>query len=177
MVKAFFELSFRQKVSVFLILLLGMAFWLYDALDDLAHGSNVTHVVVEAGLISIMAFWVVTIVVRYFTSTIENRRIRSDLAAVRQDLAHYRAETAHLTQGLSVKIDQQFEKWHMTKAEKEVALLVLKGFSNKEISTARSTSEKTTAQQISAIYDKSGLHNRAEFAAFFLEDLLLPQNS
>jgi len=65
----------------------------------------------------------------------------------------------------------------MTRAEKEVALLVLKSFSNKEISSFRDTSEKTIAQQVSSVYEKSGLHNRAEFAAFFLEDLLLPPPS
>ncbi|MEK6553764.1 MAG: helix-turn-helix transcriptional regulator [Bdellovibrionota bacterium] len=172
---AFLSLNMRQKLSVFLILVLAMALWVIDAIDDLSHGSDATHIATEGIILAIIAFWVITITLRYFTTNRQNIQIRSDLAAVRKDLENYRRETAHLAKGLGLKIDEQLEKWQMTKAEKEVALLVLKGFSNKEISDIRGTAEKTTIQQVSAIYQKCGLHNRAEFAAFFLEDLLLPQ--
>ncbi len=127
-------------------------------------------------IIIVIAIWGILVAMRYFKSNQQNQALRIDLGKVRKDLDDYRNETAHLVKGLSIKIDQQLEAWHMTHAEREVAFLVLKGFSNKEISEIRGTKEKTTIQQVSAIYEKSGLHNRAEFAAFFLEDLLLPQS-
>lgn len=172
--KWFLDLNLKQKLSVVLILALAILLWAIDAIDDLSHGSNATHIALEGVILSVIAFWVITIAVRYFVSKTQNVQIRIDLATVRNDLENYRKETAHLAKGLSTKIDDQLEKWKMTPAEKEVALLLLKGFSNKEISELRQTSEKTTIQQVSSIYEKSGLRSRAEFAAFFLEDLLLP---
>lgn len=54
------------------------------------------------------------------------------------------------------------------------ALLLLKGLSHKVIAEVRATSERTVRQQALAVYRKAGLAGRAELAAFFLEDLLLP---
>jgi DNA-binding NarL/FixJ family response regulator len=76
--------------------------------------------------------------------------------------------------GLGEAIDRQFARWALTTAEREVGLLMLKGLSHKEVAAARSTTETTIRQQALAIYRKSGLRNRSELSAFFLEDLLLP---
>lgn len=69
-------------------------------------------------------------------------------------------------------IQWQFAEWSLTPSEKEVALLILKGLSIKEISQARSTKEKTVRTQASSIYDKSNLGGRHELSAWFFEDLL-----
>ena len=68
----------------------------------------------------------------------------------------------------------QFTRWGLTAAEREVGLLLLKGLSHKEVAAMRSTGETTIRQQALAIYRKSGLRNRSDLSAFFLEDLLLP---
>ncbi|QPJ60734.1 MAG: hypothetical protein G3M70_02050 [Candidatus Nitronauta litoralis] len=60
-------------------------------------------------------------------------------------------------------------------AEQEVGFFLIKGFSLKEISDLRNTKIKTTQQQAQCIYQKSGLANRSELSALFLEDLLPPQ--
>ena len=75
---------------------------------------------------------------------------------------------------LGAAIDQQLERWGLTAAEKEVALLLLKGLSHKEIATARDVAESTVRQQARALYRKAGLGGRHDLAAFFLEDLLGP---
>lgn len=69
-------------------------------------------------------------------------------------------------------IKWQFADWNLTPSEQEVALLILKGLSIKEISMARSTKEKTVRTQASSIYDKSNLGGRHELSAWFFEDLL-----
>ena len=69
----------------------------------------------------------------------------------------------------------QFERWQLTAAEREVALLLLKGLSHKEIAVLRDTSERTIRQQAQSIYGKSNLSGRAALSAFFLEDMLLPR--
>jgi DNA-binding NarL/FixJ family response regulator len=54
------------------------------------------------------------------------------------------------------------------------ALLLLKGYGHKEIAKLLGRSERTVRQHAVAVYRKSNLSGRAELAAFFLEDLLLP---
>ena len=61
-----------------------------------------------------------------------------------------------------------------TEAEREVALLLLKGLSLKEIAQVRSTSERTIRAQAQSLYGKAGVTGRAALSAFFLEDLLAP---
>ena len=79
-----------------------------------------------------------------------------------------------MLRGLGDAIDRQCERWGLSAAEKEIALLLLKGLSLKEIAAVRQTSERTVRQQAQSIYRRSSLGGRAELAAFFLEDLLLP---
>lgn len=74
--------------------------------------------------------------------------------------------------GLAEEIEKQFEEWQLTAAEREVALLMLKGFSHAEIAGLRGTTEATVRHQARAAYQKSGLPNRTSFCAYFLEDLL-----
>jgi DNA-binding NarL/FixJ family response regulator len=76
--------------------------------------------------------------------------------------------------GLGAAIQEQFEAWHLSQAEQEVSLLLLKGFSHKEIARLRHTSTTTIRQQAASIYQKANLSGRAALSAFFLEDLLLP---
>lgn len=71
----------------------------------------------------------------------------------------------------SDSIEDTLRRWELTPAEKEIALLVLKGRTNKEIAQARKTSDHTIKQQTSAIYRKSGFKSRAEMSAHFLGEL------
>ncbi len=97
-----------------------------------------------------------------------------DLEVARTEGAQWRADMRELLKGLGDAIDAQFNRWKLTPAEREVALLMLKGLSHKEIAVARESSERTVRQQARAIYGKANLTGRAALSAFFLEDLLLP---
>lgn len=71
-------------------------------------------------------------------------------------------------------MDRQFDAWALTPAEKETALFLLKGYSHKETAAMTNRSERTARQHAVSVYRKSGLSGRAELAAFFFEDMLLP---
>lgn len=86
----------------------------------------------------------------------------------------WKHESRKYLDGLSKAIDQQLTKRKLTAAEKEVAFLLLKGMSLKEIADIRNTAEKTARVPSIAIYSKAGLAGRSELSAFFLEDLLVP---
>ena len=105
------------------------------------------------------------------------RQMSGDLAAAQADAARWRIEAEDALRGLGAAIDRQFEHWKLSGAEREIALLLLKGLSLKDIAEVRQTSERTVRQQSLGVYKKSGLAGRAELSAFFLEDLLLPEKS
>ena len=94
-----------------------------------------------------------------------------------EDAARWNREAQNLLQGLGAAIDRQFDRWNLTPAEREVALLQLKGLRHRDIAGLRRTSERTVRQQALTVYRKSGLNGRSDLAAFFLEDLLLPVSS
>jgi DNA-binding CsgD family transcriptional regulator len=104
----------------------------------------------------------------------EQLSLLRDLDVARSDGRQWRADMHDLLRGLGSAIDAQFDRWHLTAAEREVALLMLKGLSHKEIAIVRETSERTIRHQAQAIYGKANLSGRAALSAFFLEDLLLP---
>lgn len=89
-----------------------------------------------------------------------------------RDAWRLRAEAA--LDGMGRAIDEQFSSWGLTPSEREVALLLLKGFGHKQVAAATQRSERTVRQHAVAVYEKSGLAGRAELAAFFLEPLMLP---
>ena len=97
-----------------------------------------------------------------------------DLEVARVQGQRWRAESRALLNGLGEAIDVQFGRWNLTEAEREVALLLLKGLSLKEVAAVRATSERTIRVQARSLYSTAGLTGRAALSAFFLEDLLAP---
>ena len=97
-----------------------------------------------------------------------------DLEIARAQGQRWRAEARTHLEGLGRAMEIQFERWNLTDAEREVALLLLKGLSHKEIAAVRATSERTVREQARALYAKAGLTGRAALSAFFLEDLIAP---
>jgi len=104
----------------------------------------------------------------------EQLSLLRDLDVARAEGAQWRNDMREVLKGLGTAIDAQFDRWVLTPAEREVALLMLKGLSHKEIAAVRDASERTVRQQARAIYAKANLSGRAALSAFFLEDLLLP---
>lgn len=84
-----------------------------------------------------------------------------------------RRASVHLA-GLRAELEAQFDAWGLTLAERDIALLILKGLNHKEIAALRGTTEATVRQQSQAIYRKTDLPGKTAFCAFFLEDLLAP---
>jgi DNA-binding NarL/FixJ family response regulator len=146
-----------------------------DLFTDSKEGVVVWHVLVEGGaglaaLFGIFYFLKDSFKLKHklSDSLVENVQLK-------KEADEWKTEAQKYIEGLSQSIDQQLSKWNLTAAEKEVALLLLKGLSLKEIADIRATTEKTARVQSIAVYSKSGLSGRSELAAFFLEDLLQPQ--
>lgn len=104
----------------------------------------------------------------------EHLQVIRDLELARVQGQRWRGEARSHLKGLGDAIEVQFSRWNLTEAEREVALLLLKGLSSKEVAAVRATSERTVREQARSIYSKAGLTGRTALSAFFLEDLLAP---
>jgi DNA-binding CsgD family transcriptional regulator len=136
--------------------------------------SEILFEMIEPTLIVMTAAGVVHLLGRMQRQHAEQLSLVRDLEVARSEGAKWRADMRDVLQGLSAAIDAQFDRWKLTPAEREVAMLLLKGLSHKEVASVREASERTVRQQARSIYAKANLSGRAALSAFFLEDLLLP---
>lgn len=103
------------------------------------------------------------------------QRTSASLGEQRVERDRWRTRAQSLLRGLGEEIDGQLTEWGLTPAERETALMLLKGLSLKEIGRLTDRSERTVRQHAIAVYRKSGVSGRAGLSAFFLEDLLPPR--
>lgn len=153
-----------------------------DLALDLGRGAGPFHTAVEGAAILAATLGVALIARRLRLLThqaqalrAQARELASSLAATQRDAERWRQEARAFIAGLGAAIEQQLVRWGLTAAEKEVALLLLKGLEHKEIAELRGVGETTVRQQARSVYRKGGLTGRHDLAAFFLEDLLDPR--
>ena len=96
-----------------------------------------------------------------------------DLRRLRTRLDREERRNRAVSQGLADNIAAQMDEWRMTRSEKDVAWLIIKGYRFAEIAEARGVKENTTRLQATAIYAKAGVSGRAEFVAEIIQALLL----
>jgi DNA-binding CsgD family transcriptional regulator len=174
--------SERRLLTGVLLAFLGVA--LLAALDissDLREGTTLAHVAAEAGVLLVGLLGSIFMARRLVHTLRQARAVQKEafelaeqLEVTRAEASRWRSEARELMEGLAAALDGQFERWNLSPAEKEVALLLLKGLSHKEVAEIRSVTEATARQQARAVYKKAGLSGRHDLAAFFLEDLMLP---
>lgn len=153
-----------------------------DLITDLKDRTTLAHVALELLVVVIGFVAAAAIALRLRRSTRAAQELREhadqlaeDLRVSQEEGARWRRDAADLIAGLSAAIDEQLARWQLSPAEREIALLLLKGLSHKEIANIRSVSETTVRQQARSLYRKAGLSGRNDLAAFFLEDLLGPR--
>lgn len=169
------ETTLAGKGSALIIMmfsLLSMA----DIVREFRGGESLDHLALELAISLVAFIWFFYLWYRWRQISGDLRSSRHKIQSLNEENLHWRSENQRLIAGLSQSIDDQMTKWKLSPAEKDVTLLLLKGLSFKEIAEIRGTSEKTTRQQSTTIYQKSSLPGRAELSAFFLEDLLGPRN-
>jgi DNA-binding CsgD family transcriptional regulator len=156
----------RAAIALFAVIVFLIG---WDVIADYSEGSSLRHMIIEM-FVLMMATSGAVLLWRQL------HHARSDLANAQIEAERWRQESRELIRGLGVAIQNQFTEWQLSRAEGEIGLFLLKGFSHKEIAGIRQTSERTIREQARALYRKSGLSGRSSLSAFFLEDLLLPRS-
>jgi len=146
------------KASIGALSIIGM-FFAYDLVADIMQGDlHSAHFWLETFMFGM------TMVVLFA----QIRLARSLQSGLRQQ----QDKVSRLTGELMARIQQRFEEWNLSKSEREVGWLLIRGFSMKEIAEIRGVKEKTTRHQATSLYAKSGLANRNELTSHFIEDLI-----
>lgn len=93
---------------------------------------------------------------------------------------------AHMIRGLSAAsralhelMQDHFDAWRLTPAERDVATFLIKGSDIAEIARLRGSAEGTVKAHLNAIYRKAGVSGRPALVSLLIEDLmtepLMPQ--
>lgn len=69
-------------------------------------------------------------------------------------------------------IEEHFDLWGLTPAERDVAMMAIKGLAIADIARLRGTAEGTVKAQSNAIYTKAGVSGRSQLLSIFIEELL-----
>lgn len=156
----------------FIFLSVFSIFFLFDIVIDLKEGVSLSHVWHEVILFIVSLIALVWHIIVISQNKQQIARLDKELLENKKSWQEFHQKNQLNAQAIRNLIDQQFINWQLSLGEKDVALLLIKGLSMKEIAELRQTHEKTVRQQASHIYRKSGLSGRQELSAFFLEDIL-----
>jgi DNA-binding CsgD family transcriptional regulator len=74
--------------------------------------------------------------------------------------------------GFDTVIHQKFDVWQLTKSEKEICLLAIRGLSITEIATHRASKEGTIKAHLHKIYVKAHVNSRAELMSVIMDEML-----
>lgn len=146
--------------AIIVVQALCAVFFAADVIGDLALGGteDTWHLWVE----SVAA---VALVAGLLLQMFELRRLLHQMAQTEAGLRAARGEMAEV-------IGQFFDDWRLTPAERDVALLILKGIDNDTIARLRGTAAGTVRAQATAIYAKAGVDGRAQLFSLFMDELL-----
>ncbi|WP_281969040.1 helix-turn-helix transcriptional regulator [Roseovarius nanhaiticus] len=156
----------RRAVTLAVIIVLQSlcaAFFASDIVSDFGNnfdgeGYASLHLQMEAVATAVLIIGVIFLM-------IELRGVMARMEEMDRGLRAARGEMAQI-------IDAFFEGWQLTPSEREVALLILKGFDNEEIARLRGTAPGTVRAQSARLYSKAGVDGRAQLFSLFLEELL-----
>lgn len=145
--------TYPRMVFLFLLLII---FSLGDLVTDVLSGSTFTHFILDAAIVVLALYFM-----REWYDACVSERHTNEL------LQQY-------VDGLKQAIEAEFDRWHLTDAERRIAIMLIKGKSIKEIADYCHRGEGTVRQHSVSVYRKAGFHGRAELAAYFLNELLKP---
>lgn len=151
-------MSFRVYLPA-IVLVFAMSFFIFDIVSDvISNEDELLHIIIE-----LFVFIAISLVLFR-----ELQHVKSLNKAIKIE----KSRTARLAGELLQVMKEQFSKWSLTASECEVALLLIKGLSMKEVAEVRNVKEKTVRSQATVIYAKSNCAGRHELAAYFIEDLM-----
>ncbi len=168
-----FKLKEIFLVCILLMVLMGNAI---DLLEDMSQQDKISFFFVVQILTIFLSigglYLLIKLLILSYQQELYTNRLNDKTKKIEIRLEQSLLRLKRISKEYNKQLMAQFDLWGLTQSEQEIALLLLKGLSFKEIANIRNRQEKTVRQQASAIYRKSGVTGRHEFSAWFFEDML-----
>lgn len=153
------DLQQRKSYLAFIVLMIAGIYFIQDIYVDIfVDGNDLTHVTVEGSIFLAVLLALASEIRHAFD-------LQTSINVSQQEILR-------LKNHLSQVIANEFNRWNLTATEKEIALLLIKGLSMREIADMRRVKEKSVRQQATGIYTKAGVSNRNELTSHFIEDMM-----
>jgi DNA-binding CsgD family transcriptional regulator len=152
----------KSLVVSFIVIAVCEAFFILDVVAD------AFYIDIQTSWVDHSALELVITVILALAMFVIGREINRLLHEHRDAQANIQVASGELIQVIETK----FSDWQLTLSERDFAMLLIKGLSNREIADIRATRPGTVKSQSSSIYQKADVKNRHELAAYFVEDLL-----
>jgi len=165
-----------MKRPVLFVMLPAFAFMLVCALDIIRESPpwDVVDIALDVAQTAMLVLMVVVVA----WSTQRVAQMRDDQQAFHDAVIRnnaqgedWRAARSQEIAAMSDAIALEFRAWGLTGEEMDVAELLLKGASMKEIALDQRTSLAKIRDRAQAVYRKAGISGRVELSAYFLDSL------
>lgn len=165
------HIELNKKSSQFLIsiLLILLTFISYDTYVDYESDAGKVHILFEVILLVTLFASLIFVLRKYIHRNFINEQRLQNLNLKHHEL---KENLAKYKQDIHSYLQISFTSWRLTKSEKDIALLLFKGCTGREISEIRKTNYQTVRSQISGIYRKANVKNHNQFMAILMEDLI-----
>ena len=160
----------KRLHHIFLVLFLGLM-----SADIVRHFGTANFemgVIIDLTIALVLAFFLILSKSRLRQHANTELELQNNMLTLRVELEGWKQRSQIFVKEFENIISAHFDVWSLTNAEKDVALLLVKGMSFSEIATIRGTTSNTVRNQAHSIYSKSQLKSRTELAAYFMEELL-----
>ena len=125
------KINNQERYIIIITLVFTLTFTFIDLLEDINEGVKTGHALIEASIIIIACICILFLIRGLF-------KFKTKAESLSLENAKWKKEAKKYIDGLSLEIDKQLSEWELSRSEKEVAFLLLKGLSFKEIASIRS---------------------------------------
>ncbi|WP_411824017.1 helix-turn-helix transcriptional regulator [Leptospira sp. 'Mane'] len=169
-----FHLLLPKRSKFFLIYVLVVLFWMSLELTEVFSEPKFAAFISEFAVYLEIGIGALSLLGAYFVF-LESISLRKEILESKQlieTLSHKNLLSKSNREEFWNGIQKQFRTWNYTETESEIAIYVLRGFSNQQIAGIRGTSLRTVETQTYTVYQKSGTRGKLDFIAYFIYPLL-----
>jgi DNA-binding CsgD family transcriptional regulator len=149
---SYLEFNKRNSQILLVILLFLLGFVSYDTYVDHQSDAPKLHIFVEITLLFLVSGLFIFSLKKYIEKNEKQEQKYSQLLSEHDSLKNKLSEFKN---DIHDYLHLNFKEWQLTNSEKDIALLLFKGCTGKEISGIRNTNYQTVRSQISSIYRKA----------------------
>jgi len=147
----------------------------FEIVQEVVGGEPYSEMIADVIIFMVSTIVLLLLLADYFQQRQSLRTLREQLNAARGRLQQIDSSAPDIANQYRDIIQKQFEEWDLTESEQQIALMLVKGLSFREVAAIRNTMDKSVRQQATRIYKKAKVTGRHELAGWFFEDLLNPR--